>query len=167
MNIYNYRRRNLSSGIHFIGILLIAVGVIVAVISLITSFNPPFDSMMPLSLSLLAIGLVIVNSFGGTEINFTKNTFRDYSSIFGFKIGEWSTIPPTKKIKVKLDVTRSINVKNGISPTLSGIAKEYKVVLYADAPTPYVSFTFSKKEKALRASDILAHNFNVKVEVEV
>lgn len=166
MNVYNHKKRNFSSGIHFIGILLIVLGGVISISSVIISLLPPFDSMLPLSFCLIAIGLVITLSFGGTEINFAQNIFRNYSVICGFQIGEWSTLPTIRKIKVKSAAFQSTNSKNGISPTLSGTVKEFKVLLYSEASTPYLSFVFSKKEKALKTAELLAHNLRLKVEVE-
>lgn len=166
MSTFNHKKRRRFEGSHLIGVLLIASGVTAFVVSIFISLNPPFDNINPLIACLIIIGLVLVFTYSGIEINFTKSTFREYICFSGVKFGEWTSLPPISKVKLKFSNHTATNTPNGISPTLSGNVQEHRVLLYANQPTPLLSFTFNKREIGLRNAELLGLNLNTKVEVE-
>ncbi len=108
----------------------------------------------------IAIGLFIVTSYGGTLIDLTGKRFKEYSSIGGYKVGEWMELPDIVKVKVVSATYVSSNTPNGISPTLSGKVTDFKILLYSSASKPLLSFEYSNKEKAVKHAKRLASNLH-------
>ncbi len=166
MSVFDHTKRKRFEGSHLIGILLIAAGSIIGVLSIFIDFNAPYNNMLPLIICLLVIGLILIFTFSGLEIDFTRNVLREYFSFCGIKLGKWTPVPPIRKIKLKSSSQKIVNVKNGISPTMSGTVREYRIVLYANQATPFLSFSYSKKEESLRNAELFSINFNTAVEIE-
>lgn len=166
MSVFDHTKRKRFEGSHLIGILLIAAGSIIGVLSIFIDFNAPYNNMLPLIICLLVIGLILIFTFSGLEIDFTRNVLREYFSFCGIKLGKWTPVPPIRKIKLKSSSQKKVNVKNGISPTMSGTVRDYKVVIYANQHTPFLSFSYNKKEEGLKNAELLGMSLKASVEVD-
>lgn len=161
MNIFSYKNRKLFSGPHLLGTLLIIAGLF-AFLSLVF-FNNHTTTARGLGAGggSIILGLVIISSYSGTLIDFTENKFKEYSSLSGYKYGEWATLPHiTKIIVVSSSYVRS-NKPNGISPTLSEKVTDFKILIYSNESMPLFKFIYSKKKEAVKNARFLASNLNV------
>lgn len=118
------------------------------------------ESVLGAGMGALIPGLVIVSSYGGTLIDFTKKRFKAYWSIGGYKFGEWKKLPVILKVKVISTSYIRTNTPNGISPTLSGKVTDFKTLIYSNASKPVFSFVYSNRDKALKHAKSLASKLN-------
>ncbi len=156
MKNFNFKKRDFASGPHLLGILLILAGVFALVSPMFLKSGVSIERVLAVGIGALIIGLLIVSSYGGTLIDFSQKRFKDYTSIVGYKYGEWMTMPDIVTIKVTSSSYRSTNTSNGISPTLSGKVTDFKIFLYANSPQPIFSFEYSSKRKAVKKAQRLA-----------
>ncbi len=160
MNNFNFKNRNLFSGPHFLGTLLIIAGLF-ALVSPVFFKNESFtERVLVVGVGALILGLMIVSSYGGTLIDFTEKRFKEYLSIGGYKFGEWTTLPIILTVKVISTSYMSTNIPNGISPTLSGKVTDFKTLIYSNASKPVLSFVYSNRDKAVNHAKSLASNLN-------
>lgn len=167
MQNFNHKRRSYFSGPHLAGPILIAAGIF-ALIS--PTFLESYSSLLKTSLvgtGAICLGIIVVSTYGGTLINFTKKSIKEYFSICGFKFGEWEPITNISLVKVISASHISTNTSNGISPTLSGKVTDFKILVYSNSETPVCSFNYSKKGKAVQNAKILAANFQSDLEVNL
>ncbi len=148
MKKFNYKKRNPFSGPHLLGVLLILAGVFALVSPYIVTSGSSIERILAMGIGAIVIGLLIVSSYSGVIMDFEEKRSKEYSSICGFKIGEWSSLPEIVTVKVIAKSYISSNTPNGVSPTLSGRVTDYKVLLYPDQSKPIFSFDYSKQKKA-------------------
>ncbi|TRX60587.1 hypothetical protein FNH22_05925 [Fulvivirga sp. M361] len=157
---YNFKKRNLFSGPHLLGLILIAAGLFALISPTILESDSSFEKILLVGTGAIAIGLVIVSSYHGILIDFAGNRSKEYFSLCGYKFGEWVELPKIIKVKLKSVQYKATNTPNGISPTLSGNITDHRVLLYADKPTPVHSFIYAKEERAFQEANYLASGFN-------
>ncbi|WP_157593762.1 hypothetical protein [Pontibacter actiniarum] len=160
MRTFNFKRRNLTSGPHFLGLLLLTAGVLAFVGPLFLKSESSVERTVGIGLGAILVGLVVVSSYGGTLIDFTERRFKEYLSICGYKFGAWTTLPVILTVRVISASYMSTNTPNGTSPTLSGRVTSFKTLLYSDAPKPVLSFVYSDRDKAVRHARSLANSLN-------
>lgn len=160
MNKFNFKRRNLVSGPHLLGLLLIIAGLFALVSPLFIRNGSSMERVLGVGVGAILPGLVIVSSYDGTLIDFTRKRFKEYISIGGYKSGEWVTLPVISKVKVISTSYVSSNTPNGISPTFSGKVTDYKTLIYSNASKPVLSFVYSNRDKAVKQAKRLATNLN-------
>jgi len=158
---FNYKRRNLLSGPHLAGSLLIIAGLIALLSPLFIINGSSIERAYLVGAGALIIGLVIISSYGGTIIDFSNKKFKDYFSICGFKYGEWTSLPVIKHVTVVSISYISKNTPNGISPTLSGKVTDFRTLLYSDKGDPAFSFIYSDRERAVKQAKYLACSLDV------
>ncbi len=166
INKFNFKRRNLVSGPQLLGTLLIIAG-LVALVSPVFFLEGSLERVLGVGLAALIPGLLIVSSYGGTLIDFTGKRFKDYHSIGGYKIGEWTALPVILKVKVISTSYLSTNTPNGISPAFSGKVSEFRTLIYSDASKPVLSFVYSNRDKAVRHAKRLASDLNADLDLRV
>lgn len=160
MKNFNYKRRNLFSGPHILGSLLIIVGLFALMSPLLFENGSSMERTLVVGIGAIILGLIIVTSYGGTIIDFEGNRFKEYSSICGYKVGKWTRFPKISSIKVKSFTFASTNIPNGISPTLSRKITIFKIQMYSNAPKPVFSFVYSNRDRAVKQAKTLANNLN-------
>lgn len=160
MNSFNFKRRNLYSGPHLLGLLLVIAGVFVLISPLLFIDKNSVERVLSVGFGAIIFGFTIVFSYDGTLIDFTKKRFKNYSSICGYKYGDWTALPAISTVKVISTSYMSTNMPNGISPTLSGKVIDFKLLIFSDSIHPLISFVYSNRDKAVRHAHNLASNLN-------
>jgi len=163
MSKFNYKKRNLFSGIHLLGILLLFAGLFALVSPLFLSSGSSMTKIISVGTGSCFIGLLIIFTFSGTLIDTSKNQFQEYVSIIGFRMGSWQNLPEIREIKVVSSTKVQRNIPNGISPTLSGKVTDYSILLYADSNQPEFSFSYSNQDKAEQNGKLLATGLGSKL----
>lgn len=167
MQNFNYKRRSYFSGPHLVGPILIATGIFALISPTFLESNSSLLKTSMAGIGAICIGIIVVSTYGGTLINFTKKSIKEYFSICGIKFGEWEPIPNISSIKVISASYISTNTPNGISPTLSGKVTDFKILIYSNNTSPICSFTYSKKGIAVQDAKILATNLQSDLEVNL
>jgi hypothetical protein len=160
MNNFNFKRRNLVSGPHLLGSLLIIAGLFALVSPVFFKNESSVERVLGVGSGAIILGLIIISSYGGTLIDFTEKRYKEYLSIGGYKFGEWTTLPVILTVKVISTSYISTNTPNGISPSLSGKVTDFKTLIYSNASKPVLSFVYSNREKAVKHAKSLADNLN-------
>lgn len=170
MKNYDYKTRNLFSGPHLLGMLFIGAGIFSLVSpEFITDSDYSSERSLWIGVIALTFGLIITFTFTGKLISFEENKIKEYTSVLGFKMGEWIGLPNVKHIKLTSEVQTSSNTPNGISPTLSGNTICYKVLLTSSPDTNKNSYVleFSSKDKAMASAQLLSKGFDVQLQSEL
>ncbi len=160
MNNFDFKRRNLVSGPHLLGSLLIIAGLFALVSPVFFKNESSVERVLGVGSGAIILGLIIISSYGGTLIDFTEKRYKEYLSIGVYKFGEWTTLPVILTVKVISTSYISTNTPNGISPSLSGKVTDFKVLMYSNASKPVLSFVYSNRDKAVRHAKSLAANLN-------
>ena len=167
MNIFNYKRRKLFSGPHFIGLLLVIAGVIALLSPIFFNIENYADRALGVGIGTVVLGLFIITSYSGTMIDFAGKRFKEYTTMAGFKYGDWKNLPLIKEVKVNSKSYVSTNTPNGISPTLSLKVTDFKVLLYANTSKLRFSFVYSDQKKAVKYANQLATNLKTDLVLEI
>lgn len=156
MTNYNFKKRNLFSGPHLLGLLFVIAGIFALVSPFVFESQSSFERSLFVGMAALIIGIMILSSYSGVLVDFSAHRAKEYICLLGFKIGEWADLPGINTIKVLEVSQRTSNTPNGISPTLTGRVTLYKTFLYADDSKPVLSFDYSRRERALKDAEHLA-----------
>lgn len=167
MNSLNFRNRNLISGPHLLGTLLISAGLFALVSPTFLESGSSMERVLAVGIGAIIVGLLIITSYGGTMIDFTQNRFKEYQSVVGYKFGEWNTLPEIIKVKVISNSYISSNTPNGISPTFSGKVTEFKILIYSKPSVPVLSLVSSYEDKAVKYAKDLASNLNAELVLNI
>lgn len=160
MKNFNFKKRNLVSGPHLLGTLLIIAGLFALSSPLFFKSGSSIARVLAVGIGSIIAGLLILSSYDGTLIDLTQKRFKEYSSIGGYKFGEWVALPDILKIKVTTTSYISSNTPNGISPTLSGKVTHFKTLVYSTSSKPVCSFKYSNRDKAVKHARRLADDLN-------
>ncbi|SHO59577.1 hypothetical protein [Algoriphagus zhangzhouensis] len=160
MSEFNFKNRNLFSGVHLLGILLLVAGLFALVSPLFLSSGSSMTKIISVGTGSCFIGLLIIFTYSGTLIDTSKNRFKEYVSIIGFRMGSWQDLTEIREIKVVSTTRIQRNIPNGISPTLSGKVTEHRILLYSDSDRPVFSFNYSNQTKAIEKARFLADGAN-------
>lgn len=160
MKNFNFKNRNLVSGPHLLGTLLVLAGVFALASPTFLKSGSSLERVLVVGIGAIMIGLLIISSYNGTQIDFKRKRFREYFSVGGYKFGEWIALPDILKIKVISNSFLSSNTSNGISPTLSGKVTRYHTFIYSNSSEPLFSFEYSKMDEAVRQAKRLAGDLN-------
>ena len=167
MKNFNFKKRNLVSGPHLLGTLLIIGGLFALVSPTFLKSGSSMERILAVGIGALILGLLIISSYSGTLIDFSQKRFKEYLSFGGYKFGEWMALPDILKIKVISNSYISTNTPNGISPTLSGKVTDFKILLYSDAHQPVFSFKYANKDKVVKQGRHLAVNLNADLVLDI
>lgn len=167
MKEFNFKKRNLVSGPHILGPLLIVAGLVALVSAVIFKNDVTLVRTLLVGGGAIVLGLLIINSYDGTLIDLRNKRIKTYNSIAGYKLGDWTALPDISLVKVISTSYVRTNVPNGISPTFSGKVTDFKILLYSDDTKPTLAFVYSKKKKAVKQATKLATNLNAELIVEV
>ncbi|MEQ9375955.1 MAG: hypothetical protein RIG68_12300 [Imperialibacter sp.] len=165
MSQFDFKKRNLLSGPHLLGSLMILTGVFALISPMLMESGSSLEKTLIVGVGAVVIGLAIVSSYSGTLIYFSGNKIKHYTSIFGYKIGEWVELPSIATVTLTSTKYSTTNTSNGISPTLSGEITDHKVLLYANRTKPVFSFVYPKRSIAIDAAKRLASGFGVELVV--
>ncbi len=161
MNNFNFKRRSLFLGPHFLGTLLIIAGLFALVSPTFLKSESPLERVLMVGIGAIAIGLFIVSTYSGTFIDFPQKRFKDYLSVGTYKFGEWMILPEISKIKVISTRYISHNTPNEISPTISGTVTDFMILVYSTSSKPIFSFKYSNRESAVKHAKSLNSHLNV------
>ena len=167
MKRFNYRNRNLTSGPHLLGTLMIIAGLFALVSPVLIESGSSIERTLAVGIGFIAAGLLIITTYHGTLIDFRLNRFKEYQSVVGYKFGEWITLPEIAKVEVISVSYLSSNTPNGISPTLSGKVTEFKTIIYSKSYVPVLSFISSNEDKAVKHAKDLASHLNVELVLDI
>lgn len=167
MKNFNFKKRNLVSGPHLLGTLLIIEGLFALTSPTFLKSASSLERIIAVGIGAIAIGLLIISSYSGTLIDFTQKRLKEYLSIGGYKFGKWMTLPDILKIKVISTSYISSNTPNGISPTLSGKVTDFKTLIYSNSSKALLSFEYSNKDKAVKHAKRLAADLNADLVLEI
>lgn len=167
MKEFNFKKRNLVSGPHILGPLLIVAGVVALVSTVIFKNEETLTRTLFVGGGAILLGVLIINSYGGTLIDLGNKRIKTYCSIAGYKLGDWAALPDISLVKVISTSYVRTNVPNGISPTFSGKVTDFKTLLYSDDAKPVLTFVYSNKKKAVKQATKLATNLNAELILEV
>ena len=160
---FNYKKRNLLSGPHLLGILLLLVGLFTLASPLYLKTEVPQERVIIMGAGAVVLGLLIVSSYTGTLVDTFGNRYKDYLSVAGIIFGEWAELPLITQVRLKGISRLHTNTANGISPTLSGKVKEYTVGLNSDSGRPEFVFTYKKEKTASAQAAYLASALNAEL----
>lgn len=161
MQHFDFKERNLISGPHLLGLLLVITGIFVLISPAFLSSGSSIEKVLAVGMLSVIIGLLIILTYKGTLIDFEEKRFKKYSSIAGFKFGEWKPLPQLSKIKVASKTYISRNTPNGISPTLSGKVTEFNTLIYSVDSEPIFLFKYSNQKESLKQAKRLAKGLEI------
>ncbi len=150
-----------------LGVLLILAGFFVFLSPYIIVNQSTVQKTYSVGIVALMLGLIIITSYSGTQIDVSRKKYRDYFSIATFKIGNWESLPQVIKVKVTKVNFRTTNTPNGISPTLSYKVTEYKTLLIDDNQKSAFTFTYAKKDLAIKAGEQLSTAMGIMLELKI
>ncbi|MEO9870722.1 hypothetical protein [Ekhidna sp.] len=163
MTQFNYKNRNLLSGPHLLGVLLIIAGLFALSSPLFMLVGGSSERVFGVGIGAILIGIGIVTSYEGTKIDFSKKRLKEYLSICGYKRGEWSDLAEIMKISIASKNYRTSNTPNGISPTISGISTHYEMLLSTSSHE--YRFLYQNETKAIKDAKKLASGLNVSLDI--
>lgn len=167
MKKFDYKERNLISGIHLLGPILIFAGLFALVSPVFLKSESPKEKIIGVGVGAIIIGLGIISSYSGTEIDFSEKKVREYFSLGGVRMGKWKALPDILKVKVISNSYIRRNTPNGVSPTFSGRVTDFKTVLYSEASKPVFSFFYSNKASAVKNAKHIASNLSAKLVLNI
>lgn len=110
------------------------------------------------------IGICLRFSYHGVEIDAEKRMTREFTSILGYRTGEWEPLPDLKKLRFTSYNPYSPNTPNGISPTFRHIGTMYRITLVSDTALTDYSISLSNRKHALKSAQALAELLHLQVE---
>ena len=114
MKNFHFKKRDLFSGPHLLGVLLILAGIFALVSPTFLVVGSSTERVLLVGLGAFIIGLFILFSYSGTTIDFTQNKYKEYVSVGGYKLGQWSPLPTISSIHVIVRSAVTSNTPNGI-----------------------------------------------------
>lgn len=166
MNSLNYKRRNLFTGPRVLGVLLLLAGITFLIIPSVTGDLEITSRTLWISNGAIVFGLFVMSTQSGTFISFDELKLKEYTTILGFKLGEWVSISDVSTISIKTETSRTSNTPNGISPTLSRNTTHHWVLMHNPNNVLIHSILYDKKEIALEQSKLLATHLNAELNLE-
>ncbi len=161
MSNINFKKRNFTSGLHMLGIILIIVGLFVFISPFIFEAENSFGKVFGVGMGAITAGLVIIFTFEGAIINWEEKKFKEYTSISGILVGDWEELPAITSVKLFSNSYVRTHLPNGISPTFSSSITDYLLLVYADSTQPLIKMIYSKKNIALQDAKKLAEGLGV------
>lgn len=166
MAYFDYKRRNLFAGPHLIGIILGVTGLFASLTPLFLDIEASLTKTLLVGLGALFLGLLIISTYEGTSIDIDRRRQREYLACCGFRFGKWLPLPVISQVKMVPNTYRSTNMRNGISPTLSGYITDFHIFLYtSESDQPFLSYAFSKEKQARMKAEALAKRLEVPLEI--
>lgn len=164
MSQFNFKKRNITSGPHLLGVLLILVGLLAVIGPLFFTIGIPIIKAQLIGGGSIILGLMIVSSFEGVLIDFNNKKIKEYFSICGLKRGQWESLPTISVVKMIAKTSKATNTPNGIGPTLSGSISEFMVFIYTqNSEKPIYSFNFPREKEAKANAKSLATNLGAEL----
>ncbi|KEO73071.1 hypothetical protein [Anditalea andensis] len=161
MAYFNFKRRNLISGPHLIGPLIIAAGILVLLSPLFIFDKRSVVEAISVGVGAIFLGMIIISVYCGTLIDFPNKRYKNYVSIGYFRYGEWICLPDLNNITVVSVNYIRHNTPNGISPTLSGQVTDYRILIFSNDSEPVLSFIYSDIVEAVRDAEYIASHLKV------
>ncbi|WP_345156712.1 hypothetical protein [Pontibacter saemangeumensis] len=112
------------------------------------------------------IGLCLRFSFHGVEVDAESGRLREFTSILGYKTGEWKPLTDLTKLRLSSYSTSSWNTPNGTSPTFRSTSTIYTITLVSEKPLTDYSISLTNRKQALHTVQALARLLHLPVEEE-
>ncbi|GAB3019839.1 hypothetical protein [uncultured Cyclobacterium sp.] len=158
MHLFNYKRRNLGTGIHLLGAILLLASSIVLLSSVFIEAADNLQKTLWVGLSAFTAGLIIINTYEGTLIDLDNKSIKEYFSFCGYKTGHWQKLPSVKAIKLVPIEEKTSNTPNGISPTISSIKFSYQIVVSFLPKKLIYTYSYNSKSEAQKKYKMLKEN---------
>ncbi len=84
---FDSKRRNLTSGPHLLGVLLMAAGLFALASPMFLVSESAWEKILGVGAGAILLGLFIWLSYGGTRIDLTEKKMQDYLSVGGYRFG--------------------------------------------------------------------------------
>ena len=112
-------------------------------------------------LLLLLASLFVSFSHSGIQLDFAKNSYKEYLGLIFLKFGKWKTLPDIQYVTVFVD--RSVQEMHVVSISSTQTINDLKINLVI-AKNTYISIgKFKNKTEAMKAGHLLAINLNTKL----
>lgn len=164
MNDLNYKRGNLFTGPRFLGLLFLLAGVALLVIPSFIEDLEVTSRTLWIGISTIVFGLFVISTQSGTFISFDELRLKEYTLIFGFKVGEWVNISDVSHLRLAEESYTSSNTPNGISPTLSHKVTKHNILMYDTDQRLIHSIEYNEKDIALAHSKLISTQLNVRLD---
>ncbi|MCF8405840.1 MAG: hypothetical protein K9H58_17990 [Bacteroidales bacterium] len=109
----------------------------------------------------IVIGIFISFSKTGVQVDFTKNIFREYLSVFNLRYGKWIKLPGVKYVTVFVD--RSIQEMHMKSISSVQQNADLKINLIFSKTSKLGMGTFKNKDEALEVGKLLASSLQTRL----
>lgn len=164
MKYYNFKKRDLFSGPHLLGVLFIVAGVFAMTSPYFLDIGVSSTKATWVGIGATTLGIMVVSTFKGTWIDFEQNRVKEYTAFLGFKFGKWVDLPKFSRVRLYSKIRKTTNTPNGISPTLSGNIEEFIVLLVGENSETKFDFVFLKKKRACHDANIIAKNLGMNLD---
>ncbi|MBI0398393.1 MAG: hypothetical protein GYB55_15035 [Cytophagales bacterium] len=158
MHLFNYKRRNLGSGIHLLGAILLMASAMVLLSSVFIEAADDLHKTLWVGISAFSAGLIIINTYEGTLIDLENKNIKEYFSFCGFKSGKWNKLPAVRTIKLVPIEEKTSNTPNGISPTISSIKFSYQIIISFFPNNLIYTYSYNSKSEAKKKYKLLLDN---------
>lgn len=167
MNTYNFKKRNFFTlSPHLLGLLFLGIGLFILISPYVMQSDNSTTKVLMVGGSNVVFGLLVVFSYGGTQIDFTTQKYVDYYSLAGFQFGKAKNLPAIRLVKAMTIKKHVTMVSNGVNPSLSGNVYVHVLFLYAASTTPFFVFEYPNKNKCLEDAKYLSEHLKAKLEVK-
>lgn len=144
--------------------IFIIAGVFILLSPLIIRLEVGNTRIILISGAAIFIGLSLKFNDLGFQLDYKKQRYRHYYSIFGFKKGAWEQLPLLKKVVLTSNKISSWNTPNGISPTFKTKSIIYTIALIGEMGNSEMYFQTENKEEAEEKAQLLAEALSLKFE---
>ena len=149
MTYFNHKNRELFYGRHLIGTVVFAAGLFNMLSSLFLESKNSIGTTIMIGAVASLIGLFFMTAFDGTLIDLSGKRVKEYSAFFGYKNGEWKSLPVINAVELLNKEEYLMNEPNGLSLTLNTKMKVYILCAYTTADSePALTLRFNKQKKA-------------------
>ncbi|WP_162055275.1 hypothetical protein [Pontibacter pamirensis] len=163
-NGYDRKTGYVFGGASSFWFVFVAIALVVCLSPLFIEQENSLIKTLLIGAAALLLGLFLRFTFYGTQIDSQKRRVREYTSLLGYRKGEWKDLPDLKKLRLTSNSYSYRNTPNGISPTMRYTGTVYTISLFSYTATPdYVIKTVNKKE-ALQDAQALANILHLEVE---
>ncbi len=144
--------------------IFIIAGVFILLSPLIIRLEVGNTRIILISGAAIFIGLSLKFNDLGFQLDYKKQRYRHYYSIFGFKKGAWEQLPLLKKVVLTSKDISSWNTPNGISPTFKTTSIVYTIALIRETGTPMLLLKTENEKEAIQKAKHLAEALSIKLE---
>ena len=163
-NRYDRKTGYVFGGASSFWFVFVAIALVVWLSPLFMEQQDSLTRTLLVGMGALLLGLCLRFSYYGTQIDPVKKRIREYTSLLGYKAGDWENLPNFKRLRFTSNSNRAWNSPNGISPTISHTRTTYSISLYSHAASPDYTIKTENKKDALQDIQKLREMLHLEVE---